>query len=378
MKRYDVVVVGLGSMGSAAVAALAGRGARVLGVERFARGHTRGASSGRSRVIRRAYFEHPDYVPLLQLAYAGWRALERATGTTLLHEIGALLVGRPGSAAVAGTLRSAQSYDIPIACYAADELRARFPMFAPLPDEVGVYEACGGYLEPEAAVAAFLTLAETRGAQLAFETPVRGWAEAADDALTVTLEGGEAVRTRRLVLCTGAWTSAMPGSAGFGIRLQRNVQVWLRSAPAVSAGCPVFLVERAGEPAQFYGVPDRGAGFKVAFHGSGSELGEAAQLDPVVTGDEIAPLLAAATGWIPHGLGAVVATHACIYTLSPDRDFIVGRHPAYEGAIVAAGFSGHGFKFAPAIGDALADLALEQAPRVDLAFLAPTRFGGVA
>nr|MDQ6926135.1 FAD-dependent oxidoreductase [Candidatus Eremiobacteraeota bacterium] len=173
--RYDAIVLGLGGMGSAVAAHAAARGLRTLGIERFGPVHARGSSHGDTRIIRQAYFESPDYVPMLRRAYVLWDALAARTGTTLRAQTGGLFVGRPDMPVVAGTLASARRWQLAHDVYDAGDLRRRFPMTTPHEDEIGVFEAVAGAVFPEAGVRAHLLDAAAAGAQLRFGVEVTGW-----------------------------------------------------------------------------------------------------------------------------------------------------------------------------------------------------------
>ena len=263
MMRYDVVVLGLGGMGSAVAAHAAARGMRVLGLERFGPAHARGSSHGETRIIRQAYFESPLYVPLLRRAYELWDALAAATRTVLRVPTGGVFVGRPETPAVAGTLASARQWQLAHDVLDAAELRRRYPMLAPRDDEVGVYEAVAGVVFPEAGVRAHLDRAAESGAELRFGVAVRAWS-ANDCGVRVTLADGTVVDAARLAICAGAWFAQVAPDLGIPLRVERNVQFWFapRDRDAVSPErLPVYGVERDGARL-LYGFPDFGTGVK--------------------------------------------------------------------------------------------------------------------
>lgn len=374
--RYDVCVAGLGGMGSAILAHCAARGARVIGLEQFPRGHDLGASSGRTRLIRKAYFEDSAYVPLVLRAYELWRELERATGEDLLRITGVLAVGRETSAIINGIRRAAREHDLPIDSLGADAVRRRYPMLKLRADEVAILELDGGVLKCERAIAAHLSLAERRGAEMRFEVAMNGWEPRDDGGFDVLLGDGSRVTARALILALGPWVQRTLADLGVMIRVQRNVQAWF--APATSAyaapNFPGFFVDRDELPASLYGFPDLGDGVKAAFHGSG-ELTDAQHLDREVNERrDIAPLVRALDDWMPGAAQQLVATKVCMYSLTRDEHFVVDRHPAHDGLIICGGFSGHGFKFAPVIGEIAADLALDGSTRHPIGFLSLGRF----
>ncbi|MEO7039591.1 MAG: N-methyl-L-tryptophan oxidase [Candidatus Elarobacter sp.] len=371
---YDLVVLGLGGMGSSVAAHAARRGKRVLGFERFARGHALGASSGRSRVIRKAYYEHPAYVPLLVRAYELWRELEAASAARILDLVGLLTVGAPDSEMILGAARSAREFDLPLERLDSEEIRRRFGGTAPLPDEVGLLERDAGIVFPEAAVAAHLALAEAAAAELRFETAVAQY-ESDDDAVRVVLADGSVVKTARLALCAGPWLGAIVSGLALDVRVQRNVQVWFKpTTRAFSADrFPAFFIDRPGWPAAMYGFPDYGFGVKAALHGCGEDT-SADRLDREVHATDIASVRNLLDAWMPGAAGDFLEGKACMYALTPDAHFIIDRDPRDSRIVIAGGFSGHGFKFASVVGEIVADLAFEGGTRHPIGFLALDRF----
>lgn len=372
--RYDAVVLGLGGMGSAVAAHAAAHGMRVLGVERFGPVHDLGASHGRTRIIRQAYFESPAYVPLLRRAYDLWDALEAQSGLALRARTGGVFAGAPESTVVAGTLASARAWDLEHEVLDAAALHARFPALRPRPDEIGVYERVSGALFPEAGVRAHLLAAAAAGAELRFSTAVSGW-EAGAGTVRVTLADGEIVDAARLAVCAGPWFSEAAHDAGVPIRVERNVQFWFtpRDAAAVSPErLPIWCLARGEEP-MLYGFPDFGDGAKVAHHGSGIDA-DPDTLDRTIGDDEIARARSALLAFVPSAAGAYRRASACMYTLTPDEHFVIGAHPGAERVVLAGGFSGHGYKFAPVVGEIVAALLAGDDPGFDLTPFSPARF----
>jgi sarcosine oxidase len=375
--RYDVAVIGLGGMGSAILAACAERGASVIGVEQFARGHELGSSAGKSRLIRKAYFENPAYVPLLHRAYELWRELERASGEDILRITGVLSVGDEASEILAGTQRSAREHNLALDVLSRDEVQRRYPTLHLLPNEIGVFEPDGGVLVPERAIEAHLKVAEASGAQMRFEVRVEDWHPADRGGYDVRLaDDGAVVHARALVVATGPWFKNALESLGIPIRIQRNVQAWF--APGTNAydatRFPGFLLDRSGLPAPLYGFPDFGDGVKAAFHGFG-DLTDAEHVDRIVdSARDVDPLVRSMRDWMPGAAVTLRETKVCMYSLTPDEHFIVDRHPHHDLVILCGGFSGHGFKFASVIGEIAADLALDGGTRHPIDFLSLRRF----
>ncbi len=209
---FDVIVAGLGGMGSAAAFHLARAGQRVLGLDAFGHGHSRGSSHGRSRIIREAYYEAPEYVPLVRRAYALWRELEAESGKRLLQITGGLTIGPPDGELVQGVKTSAVQHGIEIDVLDAGQVARRFPPYC-LPDTLGAaYEANAGILDPEACVTAHCDLAIQAGAELRFAEPVEQWDVDAGGVRVRTAQGS--YRAPRLVIAAGAWASALIGQAG--------------------------------------------------------------------------------------------------------------------------------------------------------------------
>ena len=356
---YDVVVVGLGGMGSAAAAHLAGRGRRVLGLERFGRAHDRGSSHGGSRIIRQSYFEDPAYVPLLLRAYELWDQLGNDSGADLMTRTGGLYFGAPDSVTVVGSIRASREWGLPHDVLDATEIRRRFPTFAPAEDEVGLYEDAAGFVRPEATVAAHLSLATRRGAELHFDEPALEWSTTADGGVRVTTAAGT-YTAGRLVICPGAWAPVLLADLGLPLVVERQVMHWFQPeggvGPFTPDHHPVYI---HGGERQIYGFPaidgPRG-GVKVAFFRKGVVC-TPDTIDRVVHEQEIAEMREEVTRLLPALDGPCVHSATCMYSNTPDQHFVIARHPDSVNVTVACGFSGHGFKFVPVVGEILADLA---------------------
>ncbi|MFN2622946.1 MAG: N-methyl-L-tryptophan oxidase [Chthoniobacterales bacterium] len=372
-----MAIVGLGGIGSAIAAHCAGRGASVIGLEQFTPAHDRGSSHGKSRMIRQAYFEDPAYVPLVLRSYELWRALERKGGQGLLRITGVISVGEENSKIISGTQRAAARHGLALEKWSRGEVRERYPRVRLLEDEIALFEPDGGVLDPEQAVSAHLKAAESSGAELRFDTVVRSW-EASDHDVRLALHDGSKISATRLILSLGPWFKEALGGLGVTVRVQRNVQVWF--TPATNAyqapRFPAFLLDRAGLPAPLYGFPDFGAGVKVAFHGFGN-LTTADELNrDVDPARDLEPVARATEAWMPGAAASFREAKPCMYSLTPDGNFVIDRHPHHGNVILCGGFSGHGFKFAPVIGEIAADLALDGGSRHGIDFLSLRRFGG--
>jgi sarcosine oxidase len=372
---YDAIVVGLGGMGSSALAHAAGRGMHVLGLEQFGRVHHLGSSAGQSRIIRQAYFEDAAYVPLVQHAYDRWRELAVTTGLELLNLTGVLLVGTPEHDSVVNARTSAILHDIAYEELDAGEIARRYPRLAPRRDEIGIFEANAGLVIPEAAIEAYLRVAQAAGAEMRFDTPLTDWRERPNGTFVVEAADGACYETRRIALCMGAWFESIAAEIGIPIVIERRVQHWFTQAAGTygPAELPTFLVDRVEQPSRMYGFPNLGSGVKAAFHAVGVPT-HADELDRVVYDSDIAPLRASLEAWLPGSTAHYGGGKVCMYSLTPDEHFVLGTHPNDSRIVLAGGFSGHGFKFASAVGDVIADLLAAGATAHDIAFLAPTRF----
>lgn len=353
---YDVVVVGLGGMGSATAAALARRGQRVLGLDRHRPVHDQGASHGETRIVRKAYFEGAGYVPLLHRAYELWDDL------ALLTRTGGLFLGEPGSRVLGGSLATAQQWGLPQELLDAAEVTARFPDLTPPAGTVGLLEPDAGFVSPEAAVAAQLERAVSAGADLRHGEQVTGWTA---DGAGVTVTTGRGSHTAgALVVAPGRWAPELLPDLPIPLRVEGRTMYWF-DCPAgafVPGSFPVWIWERPDGTAA-YGVPAVGHGVKAAIHHSTVQPVDAWTAAQV--GELLTPLL-------PR-LGKPVRAVPCSYTLTPDEHPVVGWHPGHGRVLVACGFSGHGFKLTPVVGEALADLAVDGATVHDLSLFDPLR-----
>ena len=356
---HDVAVVGLGAMGSATLWQLRRRGVDAIGVDAHDPPHALGSSHGHSRVFRTAYFEHPSYVPLLQRALVLWRELERETGQPLYRETGCLTMGPPDHELIEGVRASVQMHRLPHEELDAVAIRRRFG-FRLEPNDVGIYEDEAGLVEPERAIAAMLGDLPRKRMRVTRM-------EQREDHVVV--HGDELLHARRVVACLGAWLPSFGYTAA--LTAMRQVQHWFRPQRAMDS-LPCFI-HVAGDHA-VYGLPPHGErGIKVCRH-YGGELTDPDRLDRALRAEDEADVRAWIRAHLPEADGELDHAVVCMYALTPDRHFVVGPHPEHERILLAGGFSGHGFKMAPVIGEALAELATEGATRHDIALFDPNRF----
>jgi sarcosine oxidase len=381
-----VIVVGLGGMGSAAAHHLARRGRRVLGLDRFPPAHDRGSSHGGSRIIRLAYFEGPAYVPLLLSAYDRWRALERDSGCDLLTRTGGLLLGPPGSELVARSRATAEHCDLAHETLDAAAIRRRVPTLAPDDDAVGLFDPAGGLVRADATVSATLTLANAAGAELRFGEPVTGWeADPSGDGVVVRTAAGAFV-AGHLVVCAGAWSPALLPDMTLPLTVERQLHTWFQPpgglAPFLPDRHPVWVWDLAGavDPDTFrdfvYGFPAvDGAEGGVKVNVMRDTVCTPDAIDRTVSDDERSGVAAVVRRCLTVDAGSIVRAEPCMFENTPDNHFVIGPHPAHPQVTVAAGFSGHGFKFVPLVGEILADLAGDGKTPHPIGLFDPGRFG---
>jgi sarcosine oxidase len=343
---FDVAVVGLGVMGSSAAYHLAKRGLRVLGLEQFGPAHDRGSSHGRTRIIRLAYWEHPDYVPLLRRAYELWRALEAETGRKLLVRTGGLMIGPSAGPFVRGSLESARRHGIPHRLLTLQELRREYPFMRFRDEDVALQDNDAGVLYAEESVLAFQERARAMGAELRFGQK----APALED-----------LPAPRAVIAAGSWMPEFLGDAP--LEVERQVLFWFDEPPGPER-VPLFMWDYEMRP--FYTIPDvRGDGLKVAFH-HGGERTSPENLRRDVGTEEVREMQDRLSRTLP-GVGASLRrSAACLYTNTPDGHFAIGPMPGHPEWVVVSPCSGHGFKFAAVVGEIAADLVTKGQTRLPI------------
>ena len=374
MTMFDVAVIGLGAMGSAALFNLARQGQRVIGIEQFEPGHDKGSSHGESRIIRLSYFEHPSYVPLARRAMEKWRELEQLCRHNILTVTGVLEAGYPGCPIVEGSLEASRLHGLDHEVLDAAEINRRFPAFKVPPHWTGLYQPEGGFLRPELAIQQFVGLAERHGAEVRTGTRVLA-IEPLGSGVRVRTEAGE-IEAGSVIVAAGAWIGDFAPELKPHLKLTRQVLGWfepLQPAYYSPDRCPVFILE--SEDDACYGFPDfAGTGVKTASHRKGAYLPSADDLSQdggAADEAQIRRMLALA---MPEANGPLRAMRTCMYTRTPDEDFVIDRSSADPRIILASPCSGHGFKFASVIGEVLADLALGKTPANDISRFKLERF----
>jgi len=362
-------------MGSASAHHLARRGQRVLGLEQYHPLHDLGSSHGLTRIIRLAYHEHSSYVPLLRRSYELWRELEADAGEPLLIITGSLEGGSEDGPMFRGALAAAVEHDLAHEVLDADEIRHRYPAYANLdPGTRVVYQPEGGFLMAERTMQAHLDGARAAGADLRFREPVHAW-EAIGDGVRVTTDAGS-YEADRLVICAGAWARRLvPALDGFA-QPERQVLAWLtpiRPELFEADRFPVFILDVAS--GSYYGFPTHeGHGLKIGWYHHFREPIDPDDPDRSTRPDDEAALRSFVERHLPDAAGPTEMLKACIFTNSPDEHFIIDRLPDAPQVSIAAGFSGHGYKFCSVVGEIMADLATDGATRHDIGLFRLDRF----
>ena len=359
MKKYDAIVVGVGSMGSAAIYEFARRGRRVLGLDQFDVPNSLGASVGVTRIIRLAYAEHPNYVPLLRRAYALWRNLEKVANERLLFITGGIDAGLEASDTITGSLRSCREHALPHDVLDASEVNRRFPGYALPKDMVAVYQPDGGFLMSERCVAVHVNQALALGAEVHGRERVLGWDATPERVVVRTdcarYEGGS------LVLTPGPWAPRIAADLSTFIAAERQVLLWAqprRPEHFVPERFPIFNME--APEGRYYGFPVHHVpGFKIGKYHHRHESIDADSIDRDCHPEDEAVLREGIRRYFPDADGPTLAIKVCMFANTPDGHFLIDHHPEASNVIIAAGFSGHGFKFCGVVGEIVVDLAID-------------------
>jgi sarcosine oxidase len=373
-RHYDAIVVGLGAMGSATLYHLAQRGSRALGLERFSAGHRRGSSHGDSRIIRETYFEHPLYVPLVWRAHELWRQLEDRSGESLMTITGGLMIGPADGVVVSGTLRSAAEHSLPHSILSPREVRERFPAFQLADDLVAVLDPRAGFLDPEACNRAHIEGARALGAEARFDERVISWTVDGHDVSVRTPSG--VYTAEKLLLSAGAWNPGLIPDLELPLVVERQSVFWLdpdRDSHQYDLGSfPIYAYEyRAGNIC--YGFPRLPRGVKASVMHDGATVSDPETVNRAVSPAEVNPLRAALRPILPALAEAPIReSDVCLFTNTPDHDFIVDFHPSLPQVLLSSPCSGHGFKFSSVIGEIQADLLTTGKSAFDLS---PFRIG---
>ena len=376
-KTYDVIVAGLGAMGSATAARLALQGKRTLGLDRWAPGHPFGSSHGDSRIIREMYFENPMYVPLLQRAYELWADLENRVDEKLLNIHGGLMIGRENGMLVSGTLRSAREHRLKHEILTPAQVSQRYPAFELESDLVAVVDPRAGWLDPEQCNAAHLKVAVQNGAELRFEEPVIAWT-ADDNGVSVTTSHASYV-AEHLVLAVGARTGVLLEDLELPLEIERQAVFWMQPESEENYDRSIFPIwAYEYKPGSItYGFPNLPLGVKASVMHDGTIYDFADDVDRSIHEDEARGLKDAIRPVLPSlAASPVRGATTCLFTNTPDHDFIIDFHPDYRRVLISSACSGHGFKFASVAGEIQADLVTSGRSRFDPGPFSLKRFRG--
>ncbi len=355
---FDVIIIGLGAMGSSAALQLSRNNKKVLGIDRFAPPHTFGSSHGQTRIIREAYFEHPLYVPLVQRAYDLWFDMEKETGKELFLKTGGMMIGSPESELVKGAKTSADIHNLEYKLLDFAQIKLQFPAFNLSEEMVGIWEPRAGVLFPEKCIETFLELAGNSGAKLNFNETVLNFT-ADKNEVTVKTDKG-IYKTEKLIISSGAWLNKLIPELKLPLYIERQVLFWFDTNNSKNFNLekfPIFIWEYETDKI-FYGFPDTGDGLKVAFYHGGDKLFNADVINREICEKEIDSIKEVMMKYFPDASNKLLNSAVCMYTNTPDLHFLLDYHPEYKNVIIASPCSGHGFKFSPAIGEILKDMVI--------------------
>jgi len=382
MDAYDYLVIGLGTVGSATCLELARRGHSVLGFDARHPPHNLGSHHGETRSIRRAYLEGTSYVPMALNSWEAWRRLEHDKKTTLLISTGNLTIGPPDCPAVSGFLASARTYGIPYQYLTAADVSKRWPQLSPAGNFVAGLEVEAGLLFPELCIELLISEAQKAGATLHFDEQADGWSDSGDRVYVHTKQGR--YEAERLLLAAGAWNKKLAGQFGAQLLPKRIPVQWIDPPAAVNFKLgafpvnfwqlPAFDSTATGQYNEFYSIPVTRSGgrVKVAGHNCLEDC-DPDRLDEEVSTQELKGIMKFIKGCIPTLKNSESFSNICLYTLTPDGEFSLGALPDHDNVFIAA-LAGHGFKFAPVLGEILADMLAGNAPAYDVSMFSPSRF----
>jgi sarcosine oxidase len=372
--KFDVIVLGLGAAGSSALYHLSKTGKKVCGIDQFAPPHSLGSSHGQSRITRQAYHENPLYVPFIMRAYELWDELEKESGRKLFLKTGGIMLGAAGSNVIKGSELSAKTHHIPFEYLENEDISKKFPAFKTTDDTVGVMENNAGILFPEECIQANLEVAASTDALIKFDEKVIA-IDHSSEVIRIQTNKGE-YETEKLIITAGAWTTELLPDLQLPLLVERQVLFWFHTGVSAVKNLgpdelPIYIWEYAPGK-MFYGFPDLGDGIKVAHHHAG-EPTTPHTLTKQVSEEEIAAMTAIVRDHLNIEPLFNYAT-TCMYTNTPDENFIIDHHPANKNIIVASPCSGHGFKFASVNGKILSDMALDKKPELDISMFRISRF----
>ena len=379
---YDVIVIGVGSMGSSACYYLAGRGHHVLGIEQFTTPHEQGSHTGQSRIIRKAYFEDPDYVPLLNASYENWEHLELETGNKIYHRTGLVYFGPPHAGIIEGVQNSARLYHINLEQPLPSVVTRDFPQFKIPAGYVCLLEPDAGFLQPEKIIELYKQQAIKKGAVIHSNEKVMEWKKDAGHISVVTDKGQ--YRCKQLVMTSGVWSGQLIPALRDKIKVTRQPLAWVqpqRQNDFMMGQFPCWMIADDVKPGCYYGfpiLPESGfggpEGLKIAYHYPGAVV-DPDHLTQLTSAEETNDIQYFLDKYLTDPVDSILSTKICMYANSPDENFIIDRLPGYEDNVtIACGFSGHGFKFVSVVGEILADLCMQGTTKHPIEFLRLSRF----
>jgi sarcosine oxidase len=380
LKQFDAIVVGCGIYGSSISYFLASEGVKILTLESFQLNHPFGSSHGMTRIIRTAYAEDPLYVPLVRKAKELWFELQNQSGSEIIRMTGGLHVGWPESYVIRGAQASARKHGIDYKLLEAKEVETQFPAFHPSPDQVGILEKEAGILFAENCVKAYVNLASESGAEFQFHEPLVKWKVRKAERVTVST-GKEEYEADSIIFASGGWLGKLLEDLRLPLSIERQVVFWMSPKTKTdllsSNNMPIFIFEENKESQTndiFYGTPDVGAGLKVGKHHGGTIVRDPKDVKREIATEDERPIRNFLECHIPIANGSMVSSTTCIYTNTPDGNFLIDHHPKHENVKLVSACSGHGFKFAPVIGNIVAEDYLGKKSEFDLSPFKLSRF----
>ena len=371
---YDCIVIGLGGMGSASLFELSSKGQNVLGIEQFDIGHDKGSSHGLSRIIRIAYWEGIEYVPLVLRAHDRWLELEKTYNEKLLNITGALDIGLESSETIAGSLKACEEFDIPHEIFTSTQLSEKFPAYL-LPEEYfSVFQKDGGFLVPESCVKMYVNESINNGADVKQNCKVLGW-ESDGNIVTVSTSDGN-FKTKKLVITAGAWTGILQDEMSRFLTPERQVVSWFRPESPENYNIDKFPVFNMEVPeGRYYGFPiHHYEGIKIGRYGHLKETINPDSISREITDLDILTLRVPMEKYFQPTNPEPLFSQVCMFTNTPDEHFILDYLPGNDNVFIASGFSGHGFKFASVIGELISDLMVDGGTEFDLGLFSLDRF----
>jgi sarcosine oxidase len=364
-------------MGSSTCYFLAQRGFKVLGIEQFDIPHELGSHTGQSRIIRKAYFEHPDYVPLLNRAYQNWKSLEEETGTKMYYRTGLVYFGNSGNEMMKGVKQSSSLYNIPVENINASAAAKRFPAFKILTGFETLYEPDAGLIPPEKVIQLYTEQAIKHGAEIHTKENVVKWKKEGDGMIVITDKN--IYRCSKLVITAGAWAGKMIPGLADKIKVTRQFIAWIKTKRENDFklnNFPCWMLADDEKPGAFYGFPilpvktfGEPAGLKIAWHQPGI-ITDPDNVNRQTMQEDLANLEYFLKKYLPGTFESMLSAKTCLYANTPDENFIIDKLPGHEDHVaIACGFSGHGFKFVSVVGEILADLAIDRTTKQPIEFL---------